>query len=239
MAPLSSFVSGAQSLGVHLTKVQVAQFERYLELLLDWNQRMNLTAVRYAGQIQQRHFLDSLTCAMATGDLNGRSLIDVGTGAGFPGLPLKIAYPHLKLTLVESIRKKTDFLAAVVGELGLLDVEIVAGRAEDVGRSPVHREAYDWAAARALANLPVLVEYLLPLVRLGGHALAQKGLSVTTELAAAEKAINILGSGSPLLRSIQLPDWEQPSYLVLIEKLTPTPDAYPRRVGVPAKRPLL
>ncbi len=235
---MTSLLLGAQRLGIPLTTGQVAQFEQYQTLLLDWNLRLNLTAVRESDQIQTRHFLDSLTCFLATGDLNGRSLIDVGTGAGFPGLALKIAFPDLKLTLLESVHKKTRFLQAVVDELQLAGVQIIAGRAEGVARTPDHREAYDWAAARAVAGLNILVEYLLPFVRIGGSALAQKGPSAVTETAGTEKAISILGGGAAQLLPVQLPGHDQPSYLVVIEKTNPTPDAYPRRVGVPAKRPL-
>jgi 16S rRNA (guanine527-N7)-methyltransferase len=235
---MKSLVSGAQRLGITLTDGQVLQFEQHQKLLLDWNQRMNLTAVRDADQIQERHFLDSLTCSLATGDLNGLSLVDVGTGAGFPGLPLKIVYPDLQLTLVESVHKKTNFLAAVVEELELSDVQIVARRIEEVGQDPYHREKYDWAVARAVAGLNTLVEYLLPLARVGGHALAQKGVSAISETAAAEKAIAILGGSPSLLHPVQLPGREQPYYLLVIEKILATPDQYPRRVGVAAKRPL-
>jgi 16S rRNA (guanine527-N7)-methyltransferase len=235
---MNSLVAGAQRLGIRLSGGQVVQFEQYQKLLLDWNRRMNLTAVRESEAIQERHFLDSLTCFLATGDLNGRSLVDVGSGAGFPGLPLKITFPDLRLTLLESVGKKTKFLQAVVDELQLSDVQIVAGRVEEVARTPEQREAYDWAVARAVAGLPVLVEYLLPLVRVGGCALAQKGVFAASEAADADKAISILGGGAVQLLPVQVPGREQPSYLVVIEKIMATPDLYPRRVGVPAKRPL-
>lgn len=238
MGKQKGLAAGAKALGIILSDEQVDLFGRYRDLLLDWNERMNLTAVRDAGQIEQRHFLDSLTCSVVTGDLNGQRLIDVGSGAGFPGLPLKILYPDLQLSLLESIGKKRDFLQAVVDELELGDTRVIVGRAEDVGQSRDHREAYDWAVARAVARLGVLVEYLLPLVRVGGHVLAQKGRQAEVEMGEAEKGIALLGGGAPRLMPVQPAGREEPSYLVLIEKIKATPDLYPRRAGVPAKRPL-
>ncbi|MCA9916379.1 MAG: 16S rRNA (guanine(527)-N(7))-methyltransferase RsmG [Anaerolineales bacterium] len=232
------FDAWAEALGVSLLPEQVAQFAIYQRLLLDWNERMNLTAVRDPEEIRVRHFLDSLSCANVTGDLNGRSLIDVGTGAGFPGLPLKILYPQLRLTLVESVAKKGQFLQAVVAELALADVEIIAERAEHLGQLAQHREQYDWAVARAVAELRILVEYLLPLCRVGGAVLAQKGEGVHLELPNAETAVSLLGGGQPTVSEVLLPYREQPHYFVLIQKIGETPAKYPRRVGVPGKRPL-
>lgn len=232
------FVAAAAAYGFQLGPQQVAHFMRYQALLLAWNARMNLTAITDPRQIQIRHFLDSLTCATVTGDLNGRTLVDVGTGAGFPGLPLKILYPQLELTLVESVGKKTTFLQAVVEELGLTAVSILNARAEEVGRLPAHRERYDWAAARAVAELRVLAEYLLPLCRVGGHMLAQKGAHAAAEAAAAANALHLLGGGAPRLETVTLPDQTEPRCLVVAPKMHPTPDRYPRRVGAPAKRPL-
>jgi 16S rRNA (guanine527-N7)-methyltransferase len=219
-----------------LTAGQQHQFTLYQELLLTWNERMNLTAVREPQQIQERHFLDSLSCATVTGNLNCRSLIDVGTGAGFPGLPLKILFPKLQLVLVESVAKKTEFLQAVVAVLELPNVEIIAERSEILGQSHTHREQYDWVTARGVAELRVLAEYLLPLCRVGGHALAQKGDGVQEEVQAAETAVHTLGGAMPKICSIQLPTRKH--YLVLIEKVASTPLKFPRRVGIPAKRPL-
>lgn len=234
----TQFSKWAGQLGVSLSGGQVDQFARYLALLLDWNERMNLTAVRQPEDIRIRHFLDSLSCAKVTGDLNGRSLIDVGTGAGFPGLPLKILFPQLRLTLVESVAKKVDFLQAVVTELGLDNVTLLAERAELLGQQPQHRQQYDWAVARAVAELRVLVEYLLPLCRVGGHVLAQKGEGVHQEMADAVTAIQLLGGTEPKVSDIALPGREQIHYLVVVAKELETPDKYPRRVGMPGKRPL-
>ena len=232
------FGQWAEMFGAPLLPEQIAQFQRYEALLLDWNERMNLTAVRQPADIRIRHFLDSLSCVQVMGNLNGRSLIDVGTGAGFPGLHLKILFPQLRLTLVESVAKKGQFLQAVVDELSLSDVTILAERAELLGQQPQHRQQYDWAVARAVAELRVLVEYLLPLCRVGGQMLAQKGDGVHEELASAGSAIALLGGGEPQVTSVTLPTREQPHYFVTIAKIGETPGGYPRRVGVPSKRPL-
>ncbi|MFW5943008.1 MAG: 16S rRNA (guanine(527)-N(7))-methyltransferase RsmG [Chloroflexota bacterium] len=221
-----------------LDETRLRRFSRYRDLLQEWNRRLNLTTVDDDEGIRVRHVLDSLSCATVTGDLNGQRLIDVGSGAGFPGLPLKILYPRLQLTLVESVTKKTRFLRAVVEELGLENVEIIDRRVETVGQDPAHREQYDWAVARAVAALPVLAEYLLPLCRRGGHALAMKGESAPQEMAQATEAISILGGAPPTLHPVQLPSRPDTYYLVLIEKTAPTPDNYPRRPGMPAKRPI-
>jgi 16S rRNA (guanine527-N7)-methyltransferase len=235
---MDSLVQAAAAYGLQLGSQQADQFARYQALLLAWNTRVNLTAITEPRQIQTRHFLDALTCATETGDLNGRALIDVGAGAGFPGLPLKILYPQLKLTLVESVGKKTVFLQAVVEALGLTAVSIITARAEELGQQAAHREQYDWAVARAVAELRVLAEYLLPLCRVGGHMLAQKGAHAPAEVTAAANALSLLGGGAPRLAAVDLPGHAQPHYLVVVPKARPTPARYPRRVGMPAKRPL-
>lgn len=237
-ADWEQFAAWAASLGVPLTPAQVNQFATYQRLLLDWNERMNLTAVREPADIRIRHFLDSLSCARVMGELNGRSLIDVGTGAGFPGLPLKIVFPQLRLTLVESVAKKGQFLQAVVDELALQEVTILTERAELLGQSARHRQQYDWAAARAVAELRTLLEYLLPLCRVGGTVLAQKGDGVHLEVEKAQTAVRLLGGGVPEVAEVTLPQREQPHYFVLIKKVGDTPEKYPRRAGMPAKRPL-
>lgn len=235
---MDELVAGAKELNIALSADQVALFMRYQELLMEWNQRINLTAVRDPDLIQRRHFLDSLTCSLAMGDMNGQALVDVGSGAGFPGLPLRIVCPKLKLTLLESIGKKADFLRAVIEDLHLGDVQIISARAEKVGQMKKHRERYDWAVARAVAPLSVLAEYLLPLVRLGGFMLAQKGRHVEEEMNDAEEGIAILGGGNERVLPVLMPGQDDPSHLIVIEKIRLTPDKYPRRTGVPKKRPL-
>ena len=225
-------------LGLRLSPRQLAAFERYEQELLDWNARFNLTAIRESEGIRIRHFLDSLTCILAWRDNPPASLIDVGTGAGFPGLPLKILQPTLQLALVESVGKKAEFCRHMAASLGMDKVEVVQARAEEIGQMPKHRESYDWAVARAVANLPILVEYLLPLVRVGGAVLAQKGESGPAEAHAGEKAIRLLGGELRQVIKIDLPGAADDRYLVVIDKVAATPPNYPRRVGVPAKKPL-
>ncbi len=165
-------------------------------------------------------------------------MIDVGTGAGFPGIVLKIIYPALKLTLVESVGKKANFCSHMAATLELENVEVLAQRAEDVGRDPAHREKYDWAVARAVAAMPVLVEYLLPLTRVGGGVLAQKGESGPAEANAAEKALKLLGGRLRQVIKVELPGVADERYLVVVDKVAATPNGYPRKAGLPAKKPL-
>lgn len=224
--------------GIELSAEQLAAFATYRARLIEWNARMNLTRIIEPDAIVVRHFLDSLTCAIVTGDLSGKSLIDVGTGAGFPGLPLKILFPAMRLTLTDSVAKKTRFLEAVVEELGLQGVDVVAERAETLGQQPNHREQYDWAVGRSVAQLRVLAEYLLPLTRLGGMMLAMKGSGVEGELDEARVALKTLGGAAPLVRRIELPEREEAHFLLTVEKVAATPAKYPRRAGKPTKQPL-
>jgi len=233
-----SLVTGASRLGISLTTGQVEQFRMYRQLLLNWNNRLNLTAITNPKEIEERHFLDSMSCILATGNLDGRKLVDVGSGAGFPGLPLKIIYPGLELTLVESITKKSEFLREVSGALCLDYVQIVTERAETVGQQEKYRRQFDWAVARAVANLSTLVEYLLPLCKIGGHALAQKGPTAPAEVVEAAGAITRLGGGEVQMINVSPSDQSQTRQLIVIPKVAPTPERYPRRPGKPAKSPL-
>jgi 16S rRNA (guanine527-N7)-methyltransferase len=227
-----------QQLGLRLSRSQLAALALYERELVDWNTRFNLTAIRDPQEIHIKHFLDSLTCLLAIREpLPGR-LIDIGTGAGFPGIPLKILLPKLELTLVESVGKKAAFCRHVVNILDLQKVEVVQERAEVLGQNPDYRERYDWAVARAVAILPVLAEYLLPLVRVGGGMLAMKGESGPAEAHSAEHALRVLGGHLRQLMTITLPGVAEERTLVVIDKVAATPNGYPRKVGVPAKRPL-
>mgnify|MGYP000979483430 CR=1 FL=1 len=225
--------------GIDLSAAQQAMFAVYESELMLWNEKMNLTAVRDTEGIRIKHFLDSLTCAQVLGDMNGRALIDIGTGAGFPGIPLKILFPEMRLVLVDSVGKKVDFCRHMLEKLCLQDSLALQARAEDLGLAEAHRERYDAAVARAVAGLPVLCEYLLPLVRPGGCILAQKGESAPDEAAQAEKAIRILGGGPAALTPVDLPGLEDRRYLIRIPKDRPTPPGFPRRTGVPSRMPIL
>ena len=232
------FESAEDLFGVKLSDVQREQFRVYEALLIDWNSKINLTAVRDPEGIRIKHFLDSLSCVPVLGDMNGRSLIDIGTGAGFPGIPLRIVYPELRLTLVDSVGKKADFCQLVVNTLHLKGVKVLKDRSEELGADKAHREQYDAAAARAVAVMPVLCEYLLPLFRPGGQMLAMKGESAPEETETAAAAICKLGGGEPSLREVVLPGVEGKRFLVSVPKTAHTPAGYPRRTGLPLKKPI-
>lgn len=225
-------------LGIRLNANQIEALQQYEQELLLWNKQYNLTAIRDQKGIRMKHFIDSLSCLIYLGERLPFKIIDVGTGAGFPGIPLKIAIPNIRITLVDSIGKKTSFCRHIVDLLGLEDVEILQARAEEVGQMPEHREKYDCAVARAVANLPTLVEYLLPLVQVGGIMLAQKGKSGPAEAQDAEKATRLMGGHLRQLHQVNLPGVAEERYLILIDKIAATPFQYPRRVGIPSKKPI-
>jgi 16S rRNA (guanine527-N7)-methyltransferase len=236
---MEKLVHEAQQLfGIHLTGRQVVALITFERELIKWNEKFNLTAIRDAEGIRTKHFLDSFSCTLAWREIPPRRLIDVGTGAGFPGIPLKILYPSMRLTLVESVGKKANFCRHMVETLKLESTEVVIARAEDVGQMPVHREAYDWAVARAVADLSALAEYLLPLVQVGGVMLAQKGQSAPVEVHKAGNALKILGGTMRQLLPVTLPGVADERYLVLVDKVAATPKNYPRKPGIPAKKPL-
>lgn len=225
-------------LGIRLSSTQVEALRIFERELLTWNEKVNLTAIREPEQIRIKHFLDSLTCLLAINEPARSKIIDVGSGAGFPGLPLKILYPSIQLTLVESVGKKASFCRHMVQLLKLEGVEVLQERAEIVGRKPAHREQYDWVIARAVAVMNVLAEYILPLAKVGGTALAMKGESAPAEAHAAESAIKLLGGHIRKLIPVTLPGVVEERYLIVVDKVVATPDQYPRRVGLPSKRPL-
>jgi 16S rRNA (guanine527-N7)-methyltransferase len=229
----------AQSLlGLRLKPAQLRALEQYEQMLIDWNSRINLTAIREPKEIRVKHFLDSLTTLLVLREMPPERLVDVGTGAGFPGIPIKIVCPSMRLTLFESVGKKAEFCRHVVSALELDGVEVIQERAEAAGQMRGHREGYDWAAARAVASMPVLCEYLLPLLKVGGRMLAMKGESGPAEAHAAEKAMHLLGGRLRQLVPVDLPGVAEERFLVVVDKVAATHSKYPRRVGIPSKNPL-
>jgi 16S rRNA (guanine527-N7)-methyltransferase len=236
-------IDGAKALGLPLTADQRSAFQAYYEELVTWNQKFNLTAITDYEQVQIRHFLDSLSCLMADEirlALRQPSMrvIDVGSGAGFPGIPLKLVCPDIQLTLVEATGKKVTFLEHMIERLQLRGVQAVKARAEELAHDGAYREKYDLAVARAVAELPVVVEFTLPFCKIGGWTVAQKGESGAAEAWTASHAIALLGGELHRVLPVQLPGLPEDRTLVIIRKRSPTPEIYPRRPGVPNKRPL-
>ena len=231
---------GARELGVELSQHQLEQFHRYYEILTDWAERVSLTAVKDAEGVQRRHFLESAGLLPVLEDeglsLKDRSLIDVGSGAGIPGIPLKILEPSLQLTLVEAKQRKSEFLSALLPEIGLEDVTVITRRAEELGHNPQHREQYNFAVAKALAPLRTLTELTLPFLVMGGQLLAPKGKEAEKEVEEADVALETLKGSIRAVAPIPLADKHQK--VVIVDKDLPTPPRFPRRPGMPAKRPL-
>jgi 16S rRNA (guanine527-N7)-methyltransferase len=238
MEPL---ILGARDLGLTLTDRHLLAFETCFEALVAWNERFNLTAITDWKGVLIRHFLDSLSCLRVIPQMDlaaGARVIDVGTGAGYPGIPLKIVCPGMRLTMLEATHKKVTFLEHLIAKLGLKDVMAIHGRSEQIGQDPVYRERYDWAVARAVARMPTLAEYLLPLAKVGGAMLAQKGEDALVEVREAENAIATLGGEVRQLVAVELRGLAETRHLVVVDKIAPTPEKYPRRSGMPKKRPL-
>lgn len=229
------------ALGIALDERQLEQFYRYYKRLIETNKVMNLTAITEEHEVVTKHFVDSLSLVYVISGWNegkAYSVIDVGTGAGFPGIPLKIAFPEVKVTLLDSLNKRVNFLREVCVELGLSGVEAVHGRAEDFGRAEEYREKFDYGVSRAVANLAVLCEYCLPFVRVGGRFIAYKSGEVEEEIKGAEHAIDVLGGKVEKVFSFELPGTEMKRSFVVIRKERRTAKKYPRKAGVPGKEPL-
>lgn len=246
LSGLALLQKGCQQFGFDLTPAQLAQFQLFYEELVAWNQRLNLTAITDYQEVQTKHFLDCLAGLPILADALCESLpltrpvhcVDVGTGAGFPGLPLKIAMPRLPLTLVDGTGKKITFLSQLVAKLGLKEVTLVQGRAEELGRDNAYRAQFDLVTARAVAPLNTLVEYLLPLLRREGLAMIYKGASAPQEFMEARKAIELLGGETVRLAPVQIPFLEEKRFILLIKKVKLTPNLYPRAQGLARKKPL-
>ena len=245
---------GCKALGLMLSSTHLAAFQRYYRELASWNLRFNLTTITGYEEVQCKHFLDSLSCLLALpqGGQGGRIpdaiplqlspgflwCLDVGSGAGFPGVPLKILLPEAKMALIEATRKKVEFLRHLVRVLGLERIEVLHGRAEDIAHMPEHRERYDFVVARAVANLSVLAEYCLPFCRVGGRMVAQKGDVAQEEARSAKGAFDILGGALVDIKPVALPGLPAGRCLVVVDKKRKGPDDYPRRPGIPSKKPL-
>ena len=232
--------AGAASIGINLGLPQIDRFRLYYEEIVEWNTRVNLTSVTRYEEVQTRHFLDSLTVSLAVPkDLveSGR-LLDVGSGAGFPGVPMRIAFPRLSVTLIESTSKKTAFLVHLTKGLGLHDVDVRTGRAERLAHDPELRESFDLVLVRAVGGMAVLAELTLPFCRTGGIVVAQKSLHIEDELDRARRAFETLGERLKEVKEVDIRELGEPRRLVVLEKVSPTPSRFPRRPGIPAKRPL-
>ena len=238
--PSTIFKSNLDSIGMTLSDIQIEQLDKYYELLVEWNSFMNLTGITDYEEVMLKHYLDSLVLKLPiNGENKHIKLIDVGTGAGFPGLPLKIAYPEAEVVLFDSLNKRIKFLDEVINTLGLKNVTTIHGRAEDGGRNPKLREQFDVSVSRAVADLAVLSEYNLPFVKVGGYFVAYKSKDVDAEVEKSKKAIGILGGEVEKVDKFTLPETDIERALVYIKKVKNTGKKYPRKAGVPGKEPLL
>lgn len=237
---VEKFNQALQLKGIHLTSEQFSQFNDYFHLLIEWNQRINLTAITKEHEVYLKHFYDSLMPLwLSTISFKDKNIIDIGAGAGFPSIPLLIAEPSLKVTIVDSLRKRIDFLDHLVEVLGVTEqVTLLHGRAEDFGQDKNHRESYDVSLARAVANLNVLAEYCLPFVEKGGHFISLKGAKAQEEVTQATDAIKLLGGKFLSIQEEKLPGQDDERAIILVKKTLNTPNKYPRKAGKPTKQPL-
>lgn len=234
----TQFKKDLSEIGVSLTENQIQQFLIYYEMLIEWNNVMNLTAITEFDEVMKKHFVDSLSLIKATNVQESKKVIDVGTGAGFPGLALKIAYPNLQITLLDSLNKRIQFLDAVISKLNLQNIETIHGRAEDFAKPDKLREKFDLCVSRAVANLSTLSEYCLPFVKIGGEFISYKSEKIAEEIEDANKAISILGGKISGQIEFQLPGSDIYRNLFIIEKVKETPKKYPRKAGLPGKEPI-
>lgn len=232
------FEKDLQEIGVTLSEQQIEQFLKYYELLVEWNEFMNLTAITEYDEVMKKHFVDSLSLIKTFDTDREVSVIDVGTGAGFPGLALKIAYPKLKVTLLDSLNKRINFLNEVISQLCLTGVETIHGRAEDFAKPSKLREKYDLCVSRAVANMSTLSEYCLPFVKVGGEFISYKSEKIDEEMSKAKNAISLLGGKLQRNEEFYLPESDIYRNFVVIKKVKETPKKFPRKAGLPSKEPL-
>ena len=235
---MSKFLENCEKMNLTLSTKQQKQFVRYYELLVEWNAFMNLTGITEFQEVLQKHFEDSLAVVKGTDLSDVKSVMDVGTGAGFPGLPLKIAFPHLKVTLLDSLNKRIKFLNAVIEELGLEDIHTIHGRAEDYAKDTAYREQYDLCVSRAVANLATLSEYCLPYVKVDGMFVPYKSGEIDEEVKESSKAVKILGGKIEDVVKFELPGTDIGRSFVKIHKVKNTAKKYPRKAGMPSKEPI-
>ena len=235
---LSKFKSMVSQLNIELTDTQYNQFIKYYEMLIKKNEVMNLTAITEFDEVISKHFVDSISLIKVLDVTKDYEIIDIGTGAGFPGIPLKIAFSNLKITLLDSLNKRVNFLNEVIDELGLKDITALHGRAEDYAKKGQLREKFDVCVSRAVANLSTLSEYCLPYVKVGGRFISYKSEKLTEELDAASKAINVLGGKIDKKEEFVLPETEIYRTFMIIDKVKETPNKYPRKAGTPSKEPI-
>lgn len=231
------FIEEAQKINIELDKNQIEKFYKYMDLLIEWNEKINLTAITNRKDIIVKHFIDSLTIQRYLSD--AVNIIDVGTGAGFPGIPIKIINPNLKVVLVDSLNKRINFLQDVIKKLNLDNIEVIHARAEDLGQNKKYREAFDIVTSRAVANMSVLSEYLLPLARVNGKCICMKGSDIEEELENSKYAINLLGGKIEQVDKFELSNERIGRNIIIVKKLKNTPNSYPRKAGTPAKKPLI
>lgn len=232
------FEQKLNEMGIQLSERQYQQFNNYFELLIEWNKVMNLTGITEYEEVNEKHFVDSLSIVKAVDIGSIETVMDVGTGAGFPGIPLKIAFPHLKVTLLDSLNKRIKFLDTVISELKLEDIHTIHGRAEDYARKEEYRENFDLVVSRAVANLSTLSEYCLPYVKTGGLFIPYKSGEIEEEVKNAEIALKILGGKKRKTVKFQLPGSDIGRTLLVVEKIKSTGKKFPRKAGLPAKEPL-
>ncbi|HIT91171.1 MAG TPA: 16S rRNA (guanine(527)-N(7))-methyltransferase RsmG [Candidatus Merdenecus merdavium] len=232
------FQKDLEKYNITLNQKQYEQFFNYYELLIEWNKVMNLTGITYYDEVNKKHFVDSLSIHQYISMSDQNRLIDVGTGAGFPGIPLKIAFPDLEVVLLDSLNKRVKFLNEIISKLQIKGIQAIHGRAEDFAREKEYREAFDLCVSRAVANLSSLSEYCLPFVTVGGSFIPYKSSNIDEEQQAAKKAITLLGGKLSRVEKFCLPDTDMERSLLFIEKIKHTPKQYPRKSGLPTKEPI-